>query len=115
MIQPSDVFIAEVPWAKSRSVLVHRRTWGCREYVRLRTWNRHLTKFCWYPSTRSFVIPLGRAEDLAAAIHSAAQGIVSQKPDWLLAWEREEADRAAAKHEAALCGEGEDEVMSPSA
>ena len=115
MITPIDTFISEVPWAKSRSVLVHRRTWGCREYVRLRTWNRHREKHVWYPSTRSFIIPIGRAEDLAAAIHSAAQGEASDKPDWLLAWEREEAERAAVKHEAVLCGEGEAEVTSPSA
>ena len=56
---------------------------GGREYVRLRTFNRHTTKGCWYPSPRYFVVPIEVAEDLADALDAAAYGeIWSEPPDW---------------------------------
>ena len=76
-----DEFVDAVPWGESRTVLVHRRRNGWREYVRLRTWNRHREKGCWYPSRRFFIIPLERAEDLAWAIISACAGDQDEKPD----------------------------------
>jgi len=71
-------------------VLIHHRIHGWREYIRLRTWNRHLVKRVWYPSRRFFIIPLQNAEALGHAILAAARGHAGFKPDWLVA--REEAE-----------------------
>lgn len=85
-----DEFVDAVPWGESRTVLVYRRKHSWREYVRLRTWDRHREKGCWYPSRRFFTIPLERAEDLAWAIISACAGDQFEKPDWLVAREQNE-------------------------
>jgi len=85
-----DTFIAAVPWGESRTVLVYRRTFGSREYVRLRTWNRHRDKGVWYPSPRNFIIPIQNAEALGRAIVDAAHGCAKRKPAWLV--EREAAE-----------------------
>ncbi|MGB2987615.1 MAG: hypothetical protein WBE26_17250 [Phycisphaerae bacterium] len=91
-----DTFMAAVPWDEHRMVLVIRREHGGRSYVRMRTWNRHWVKGCWYPSKRSFVIPLRNAEALAEAIRSAARGEpLGEKPEWYAEREREEAGEAA--------------------
>ena len=87
-----DAFVAAVTWGESRTVLVHRRVHGHREYVRLRTWNRHRTKRLWYPSRRFFIVPIERANDLAVAILNAVVGTEEEKPDWLV--EREDAEDA---------------------
>ena len=86
----TDTFMAAVPWGESRTVLVHRRIHGHREYVRLRTWNRHRTKRVWYPSKRFFIIPVQSAEALGEAILRAVEGLAEDKPDWLV--EREVAE-----------------------
>lgn len=91
--QNRDEFVAAIPWGNSRTVLVHRRVWGGREYVRLRTWNRHVKKNVWYPTKRGYVIPIAEAEDLADAIYVGASGNpVGTKPAWLIAREEEEDD-----------------------
>lgn len=78
-----DEFVAAVPWTKNRMVLVFLRHHGGRRYVRLRTFNRHKTKGCWYPSPRYFVIPEECAYALAEAIEAAAGGFaVESPPDW---------------------------------
>ncbi len=92
--QTNDTFIANVQWSANRAVLVHRREHGGRTYVRFRTWNRHKTKNVWYPSKRSFVVPVGNAEPLADALRAGADGVEGSKPDWFLAWEREENERS---------------------
>lgn len=81
-----DEFVCAVPWGRWRTVVVHDRIHGGREYVRLRTWNLHRTKEVWYPSNRFFVIPKARAEELADALNLAADGHREQPPDWLPEW-----------------------------
>ncbi len=93
IFQSSDTFIDSIQWSDNRAVLVHRREHGGRTYVRFRTWNRHKTKGVWYPSKRSFVVPVGNAEPLAEALRLGADGVEGAKPVWLLDWEQEEADR----------------------
>ena len=88
-----DNFCSSVPWGENRAVLVYRRTYGAREYIRLRTWNRHRTLGCWYPSPRFFVIPIQNADALANAIWEAAEGIPGPYPEWLAAWELEQAQQ----------------------
>ena len=68
-----DEFIGAVPWTRRRMVLVYLRHHGARTFVRLRTFNRHRTKGCWYPSPRYFVVPQECARYLAKAIEAAAR------------------------------------------
>jgi len=96
IFKTDDTFIAIVQWSDNRAVLVHRREHGGRTYVRFRTWNRHKTKGVWYPSKRSFVVPVGNAEPLAAALKAGAGGVEGAKPDWFLAWEQEESERTTS-------------------
>ncbi len=64
---------------------------GGLEYVRLRTFNRHKTKGCWYPSPRYFVVPMEVAEILADAITLASWGEQSSDPpDWWHNFEKRE-------------------------
>ena len=93
ILQTEDEFVSAVPWGKWRAVLVYRRRHGGREWVRLRTWNKHRHKHVWYPSKRFFVIPIADAENLADAIRSAAPGGSVEKPDWLIRREQAEARR----------------------
>ena len=88
-----DAFITSLPWGRGnwRNVLVHRREHGGRAYIRLHTWNRHRTKLVWYPTRRSFVIPIENAKALADALRKAAAGWPDEKPDWLVAREEGEA------------------------
>ena len=95
--QTVDTFIANVQWSDNRAVLVHRREHGGRTYVRFRTWNRHKTKGVWYPSKRSFVVPVGNAGPLADALRLGADGVEGSKPDWFLDWEREEDERSLSE------------------
>ena len=83
-----DTFIAAIPWDDHRVIVVHRRRYGGRTYVKLHTWNRHLQKEWWYPSSRMYVIPEDRADALADAIRDAARGEqINEKPAWLQAFE----------------------------
>ena len=79
-----DTFVCEVPWSPNRTVLVHRRRHGWRDYVLLRTWNRHRKLGLWYPTTRGFVIPLDRAIGLANAMEMADAGAFLPEPEWLV-------------------------------
>ncbi|UCC31706.1 MAG: hypothetical protein JSU86_05380 [Phycisphaerales bacterium] len=80
-----DSFVAAVPWGPHRTVLVIRREHSGREYVRFRIWNRHRTKGTWYPSRRSFVVPVQYADAMAEAIRAAARGEpLGDEPDWHL-------------------------------
>ena len=42
------------------------------------------------------MIPLDDAEDLAYGIQAAARGHATEKPEWLLDWEEEEAERSGS-------------------
>ena len=81
--QPDDTFVTSVPWDDRRTVLVYHRVHAGREYIRLRTWNKHRKMGFWYPSPRRFIIPFRNAEALGEAILTAAHGGVSEKPEWL--------------------------------
>ena len=96
-----DTFIESVELGDNRAVLVHRRAHGCREYVRFRTWNRHQQKGVWYPTKRGFIVPVGNAELLADALRAGADGVEGSKPEWFLAWEREEIERTRSAISAA--------------
>ncbi|MEK6676239.1 MAG: hypothetical protein AABZ47_11380 [Planctomycetota bacterium] len=83
ILETTDELVAAVPWGNWRSVLVFRRQHAGRTWVRLRTFNKHRTKGCWYPSPRFFVVPLDCAAGLAAAIETAANGgDCEPEPDW---------------------------------
>ena len=92
-----DDFVIAVPWDDFRTVLVHRRQHAGREWLRFRTWNRHRDEFQWYPTQRSFVVPIAQSHALGDALHAAAQGESLAKPAWLV--EREEAEEAAVARE----------------
>ena len=79
-----DTFVCEIPWSPNRTVLLHRRRHGWRDYVLLRTWNRHRKLGLWYPTTRGFVIPLDRAISLANALEMADASAFLPEPDWLV-------------------------------
>ncbi len=90
ILETVDEFIAAVPWTKNRMVLIYLRHHGGRSYVRLRTFNRHKTKGCWYPSQRFFVVPQECAKDLAKAIDAAARGErFGPEPDWYRGFEEQ--------------------------
>jgi hypothetical protein len=88
-------------------VLVHRRIHGWREYVRFRTWNRHSKLGVWYPSDRSFIVPIKNADALVCALMDALAGEQSPKPDWLIAREQAEEEQLARMAE---CGATEEVV-----
>ena len=103
IFETHDQFIAAVPWGKWRAVLVYLRQHGGRQWVRLRTWNKHRKKLVWYPTKRYFVIPIEDADSLASAIRAAARCNPSPKPDWLVKRERLERkhlERLGLSHEA---------------
>ena len=85
-----DEFVGAVQWSETRMVLAHRREQGYREYVRLRTWNRHREKGCWYPSRRFYIIPIERVDELVCLLLSALAGDQEAKPDWFAAYEQVE-------------------------
>ena len=83
VLDTTDELVAAVPWGRWRSVLVYRRQHAGRTWVRLRTFNKHRTKGCWYPSPRFFVVPQQSASDAAKAIEAAAGGKKKDsEPDW---------------------------------
>ena len=84
-----DTLMATVPWGNWRSVLVYQRKHAGRIWLRLRTFNKHRTKGCWYPSPRFFVIPMEYAENLAAAIQAAAMGEIEPEPEWYTDFQRQ--------------------------
>ena len=63
-------FIKAVPFGRGRwrSVIVELTQHGGREYIHLRTFNRHRSKLVWYPTRRFFTIPIENAPALAEAL-----------------------------------------------
>ena len=97
VLDTTDELVAAVPWGRWRSVLVYRRQHAGRTWVRLRTFNKHRTKGCWYPSPRYFVVPLDCAAALAQAINAAARGEnQGSAPDWYRLFETQYAGRKQA-------------------
>lgn len=76
-------FVREVPLDDWRSILVHRREHGHREFIRIRTWNQHRLWGAWYPTKRTFVIPIDEAMALADAIYAGVVGEFSEEPEWV--------------------------------
>ncbi len=83
-------FMGCVYWTQNRCVLIHRRLHATREYICCRIWQKHRVMGWWYPSNRSFIVPMDRAGQIGHAILRAAAGSAEHKPDWLVA--REEAE-----------------------
>ena len=108
ILETVDQFITAVPWSSANAVLVYRRFHGGRVYVCIRKWQRHRTKGVWYPSKRRCVIPLDDAVGLAYGIQAAARGHATEKPDWLLDWEEEEAERLGGAEESVASEDADD-------
>lgn len=84
-----DTLRAAVPWTKRRMVLVFLRQHGGRQYIQLRTFNRHQVKGCWYPGRRFYTVPIECADMLGQAIQAAASGEkFGQEPDWYRDFEK---------------------------
>ena len=66
--------IPTVAWMKNRTVIVYLRLQGDGRSIRLRTFNRHQVKGCWYPTRRLYIVPIESAPTLAKAIEAAAEG-----------------------------------------
>ena len=100
-----DNFVTAVDWDDSRSVLVHLRRHAGRDWVRFRTWNCHRDGHQWYPTQRSFVVPIAQSHALGDALHAAAAGESFAKPTWLVAREEAEEARVAAEWYAGMHGD----------
>ena len=84
-----DYLMACVKWGRLRRVLVFIRDHAGRRWIRLRVFNKHFTKGCWYPSRRYFVVPMECAKDLGRAlIRAADEQQTGETPEWFCDWER---------------------------
>ena len=95
ILKTTDVFIDCVDWDhENRALIVHRRSHGGREFVRVRIWNRHQTSRYWYPSRKAFVVPVSQVESLIKALGAAADGKTrGDKPYWFAAREALDEER----------------------
>ena len=85
-----DTFLAAVPWMKRRTVIIYLREHAGRRYVRLRTFNKHRVKDCWYPTKRYYMVPIESAERLGQAIVAASKGKpCGPQPEWWADFERQ--------------------------
>ena len=76
-------------------VLVFLREHAGREYIRLRTFNRHQVKGCWYPAPRFYMVPIEHAEELGDAIIAAGRGrSPGPMPEWYSDFEKQYKARA---------------------
>ena len=61
-----------------------------REYIRLRTFNRHQVKGCCYPAPRFYMVPIDHAEEVGQAIIAALKGKpFGQQPEWWADFEKQ--------------------------
>lgn len=68
---------------RNRSVVVFRRSYGDRTFIRMRVFNRHKERGFWYPSPRSFHVHQTCARQVGEAIICAADGVdYCQPPEW---------------------------------
>ena len=95
ILKTTDKFIACVEWDHpNRALIVHRRSHGGREFVRVRIWNRHLKSRFWYPSRKAFVVPVSQVKSLIEALRAAAAGKTrGGKPTWFAAREALDEER----------------------
>jgi len=83
MSEYTDELVGYVEWAPNRQVLVFKRAYGDRAFVRTRVFNRHKQHGFWYPSPRSFHVNQDCAEELGEAISCAGRGEpYCPDPDW---------------------------------
>ena len=96
-----DQFRAAVPWTKNRMVIVYHRRHAGRDYIRVRTFNRHQVKGCWYPAPRFYMVPIVHAEELGSAIIAAGRGQSrGPVPEWYADFEKQYERRAWKNEEA---------------
>ena len=97
-----DKFMGAVEWTKNRMVIVYYRVHAGKEYIRLRTFNRHQVKGCWYPAPRFYMVPLDRAAELGKAIIAASEGrTIGRQPEWWADFEKQYAGFAGRRTKAA--------------
>jgi len=78
-----DELMGHVPWGDNRQVLVFRRMYGGKCYVRVRIFNQHRKHGVYYPGPRAFQASQECARELGLAIARAAGGRISgPPPDW---------------------------------
>ncbi len=95
VLDTTDELVAAVPWTKNRMVIVYHRRHAGREYIRLRTFNRHQVKGCWYPAPRFYMVPIDHAEELGSAIIAAGRGrSPGLMPEWYADFEKQYRARA---------------------
>ena len=83
VLKTVDTFLAAVPWTKRRTIIIYLREHGGRRYVRMRTFNKHRKKGCWYPTKRVYMVPLECAAELGEAIIAASKGEpFGRQPEW---------------------------------
>ena len=68
-----DELISWVEWTPNRNVLVFRRDYADRSFVRARVFYRHLNEGFWYPGPRSFHVNQDCAEELGEVISCAGR------------------------------------------
>lgn len=88
MSEYKDELVGWVEWTPNRHVLVFRRNYADRTFVRARVFNRHRKKGFWYPSPRSFHVNQDCAEELGEAISCAGRDEhYNPAPDWWAGFE----------------------------
>ena len=90
VLKTVDTFLSAIPWTKNRTVIIYLREHGGRRYVRMRTFNKHREKGCWYPAPRFYTVPLECAAELGEAIIAASEGEpFGIQPEWWEEFERQ--------------------------
>ena len=89
MSEYRDELMGFAEWTKNQHVLVFRRTYADREFIRVRVFDRHQKHGFWYPSPRSFHVGLDCARELGLTIAGAAIGELPVVPDWWAEFEEQ--------------------------
>lgn len=83
-------FRGEVRLTDNRTVIVCFREYGDNKYVQARTYNCKIPEGFWYPTKRSYTVPLDRAEAVGKAIIAAAKGeMFGPQPSWWVGFEKQ--------------------------
>ena len=83
-------FCGEIRLTDNRTVIVCFREYGSNKYVQARTYNKQKEKGFWYPTKRSYTVPLDHAEAVGKAIIAAATGeMYGPQPDWWAEFEEQ--------------------------
>ena len=90
-----NIFRGEVRLTDNRTAIICLRAYGNHRYVQIRTYNRQQTEGFWYPTKRSYTVPLNYAEAVGKAIIAAAKGeMYGPEPEWWAGFERQYAEFA---------------------